>query len=508
MKNFNLNSLLIFLLSILFLSCSSDENLDESEIKNENYAILHLGPMLNLFNDNQNRQALSDIPDCSDTAPGFAQISLTYGENEIENIIVEILEDENGLFTAFDEILEIPIPAGSNSVTVTLNEFLVWNNDGGEPGTIIWAAPKTGSEFSGFVENSLPFSWVLRAGTKNYVDVEVLCFDDRLVNQYGYVFFDIIPEVIYELCFFANYCSDEGRHYSANYSLNLYYGTNSNGIPLYTNQSPEIGEESEFYADPLCLAIPAPQNGEGFIEPYLYYELDLLDWPDNYGLVNGRSISGTLSWKEVQDLLNDDGETSEYLHLFVNCNDGVSECGEFEAIPESSFYETINPSVPVDYFELITYLDDEIIFSFSKGELCADAADKVTCVDNFENLIAEEGFLVSCLPAGCYTFIREQTDEINDLVTTDEELLDFLGPIDSKGDALLLAFANNYYWVNNSVETSAIKEGCSGYELKVDKIVSYCLPLQIDRFLLRITLSGEIIILDQETIDFNENLCI
>ncbi|MDT0644956.1 hypothetical protein RM553_19140, partial [Zunongwangia sp. F363] len=503
MKISSIHRLLMLFLAVLIVSCSKDEKPVLDNLDNVEVAVVHLGPVLNNFNHHQTRQALEAIPDCSEEAPGYAQISLTYGEDETPvEVIVEIFEDENGLFTAYDEALKIPVPAGSNTVSVTLNEFFVWTNLDNAPGEIIWAAPKSGSDYENFVKNPLPFSWDLSVGSKTYIDVEVLCFDNRLVNLYGYQFFDITPKLIKELCFFANYCSDQGRHYTASYSLDLYYGTDANGTALYTGEIPVTGEEEDFYADPLCLAIPEPQNDETDDEPYLFYEATLLDWEDNYGNADEQSVTGTLSWNEIEALLNDDGETNEYFHLFINCDEEVSDCGEFEAIPESSFYESITPEDPVDYFQIVTYLD-EIIFSFSQGELCADAEDMANCINEFENLIAEDGFVTSCLPAGCYTFIREQTEGIKELVTTDEELLEFLGSIDSKGDALLWALANDYYWSANDMENGAIKEACNGYELIVSKIVSYCVPLQIDRFHLKITPSGQIIILNQEMIYFS-----
>ncbi len=315
-------SAILALFTIFIFSCSEDENIPSDLNNNEDFAVVHLGPVLNEFNNQITRQSSNGIPVCSEEAPGFAQISLTYGDDDTPvEVIVEILEDENGLFTAYDEALEIPIPSGSNSVSVTLNEFLVWTNVDDAPGEVIWAAPMADSDFAGFVENTLPFTWDLRAGSKNYINVDVLCFDDRLVNLYGYQFFDITPEVVYELCFFANYCSDEGRHYTANYSLDLYYGTSPNGTPLYSGEVPVTGEDGDFFADPLCLPIPGPQNDEDPDEPYLYYEATLLDWEDNYGMAGGESISGTWSFNDIMALLNDDGETSEYFHAFINCDD-------------------------------------------------------------------------------------------------------------------------------------------------------------------------------------------
>ncbi|WP_300441754.1 hypothetical protein [Christiangramia sp.] len=508
MKKLRIQQSLMALLVFLLLSCSNYGELNPDIQTGENVAVIHLGPVLNEFINQQTRQSIDGIPECSAEGAGFAQISLTYGNADVPvDVIAEILVDEKGLFTAYDESLGIPIPEGATTVSVTLNEFLILTDLNGAPGEVIWAAPKSGSDYAIFAENPLPITWDLIAGSKTYINVEVLCFDERQVNLYGYQFFDIIPEIIYEVCFFANYCSDAGRHYTAKYSLDIYYGVSPNGTSLYKDEVSVTGVKDEFYADPLCLPIPAPQNDEADDVPYLYYEARLLDWPDNYGSANGQKVSGTWSWNDIKGMLNEDGETSEYFHAFFNCEEDNSDCGEFEAIPESSFYESIIPEEPVDFFEIVTYLD-EIIYTFSEGALCVDAENTEECMSEFNALIAEDGFVISCLPAGCYTFIREQTDGVNQLITTDEKLLEFLGTIDSKGDALLLAMANDYYWNRNDVENGAIRDICNGYELIVSKIVSFCAPLQIERFRLKITPSAEIIILDQEIIEFGEDLCI
>lgn len=336
MSNSKFKQLLSVLLVFLIFSCSKDEESIPENATDSNVAILYLGPTLNEFSKKMTKQS-NGIPECSDELPSFAQISLTYGDADTPiDVIVEIMEDENGLFTAYDEALEIPIPSGETSVSVTLNEFLVWSNVGGSPGEIIWAAPKIGSQFADFTDNPLSFSWELRAGSKTYTNVDVLCFDDRLVNLFGYQFFDINPKVIYEVCFFANYCSDAGRHYTANYSLDIYYGISDNGTPLYSGEIPVTGQDGEFYADPVCLAIPGPQNGEANDAPYLFYEATLIDWDDNYGSANGESTSGTWSWNDIQSLMNNDGETSEYFHAFINCDDdGVPVDTDMDGIPDS-----------------------------------------------------------------------------------------------------------------------------------------------------------------------------
>ena len=338
----------------LFTSCSKEESSEVSGDVSSDSATLFLGPVLDDFNNLNRQQVDQDIPECSDDDPAFAQIILTYGDdNTPVQVVVPISEDENGLFTLYDDELEIPIPDGETTVSVTLTDFIVWNDVGGEPGIPIWVAPKDGSEYAKFVSDPLSNEFTLRAGSKNYVNVDVICYDDRDVNLYGYQFFDINPIPLTKFCVFANFCiTPNGRDYVANYSLDLYLysGEVAENNPmtdmslytaLYTDEMPVTGVDGDaYYAEPLCLAIPEGEDGN---QPYLYYTITLEDWVGYYGDAADFSQSGYLTWNQIQELLNYDGndDTVDYLHFFLNCpgggdptceidtdQDGVPDCDD------------------------------------------------------------------------------------------------------------------------------------------------------------------------------------
>ena len=357
MKNFKNYLACLAVCSLFLTSCSKDETVQKDPA--DNVATLTFASVLADFNQATNKQ--SELPNCSGDTPAFAEISLTYGAADTEvNVVVPIMMDSNGFFTALDDKLEIPIPSGQDWVSVSLNEFNVWNDVNGAPGDIIWKAPMEGSDFEGFVSDPLPMDFDLRAGSKNYVDVEVLCFDDRVVNKYGYQFFDITFEELRTLCFFANYCTDEGRHFTANYDLDLYYysGDNTEVTPemselevLYANRSPEVKglDGDDYYADPLCIAIPEPQMGEAADEAYLYYEVTLTEWNGNYDFP-GESIvqTGFLTWNDIEALLDtdEDGDfenntDANYWHIQLNCgtDDGggpVDNDRDDDGIPDAT----------------------------------------------------------------------------------------------------------------------------------------------------------------------------
>lgn len=302
-------------LALVFTSCSKEESsaLDDA---NSEFVELTFGATLNdLANRAANKsQHFDAIPTCSDNAPDYARINFSYGGQSYE-VVVDILQDANGYYTDYSESLKIPVNGGSTAVTLT--GFLVYDSSH----TIIWAAP-VGSGLANYVDSALPRTFNVAAGTKPYIDIEVLCFDRRMVNEYGYVFFDIVPDTIYPLCTFINYCNEAGRHWVANYSIDLYYGTNDEGIQLYDNADADarvtVGTRGgQYYADPLCLVVPGPPANLPNDQPYLYMVIHPNDWSDNYGDIDNSPVAVQLSWNDVNELLNSDGTTNEYLHLFI-----------------------------------------------------------------------------------------------------------------------------------------------------------------------------------------------
>jgi len=304
----------------VFTSCSKDEPVGKE--LGDNMAVIELGPLLNDF---LSRQAEGEIPACSDEAPAYARVMLTHEMGSVD-VVVPILNDESGLFTDYDEELAIPIPDGETTTEISLTDFMVYAEEPGAEVMPIWVAPKEGSDFANFVNDPLPIVFDLRAGSKKYVPVEVLCFDDRDVNQYGYQFFDLVPIALYEFCVFANYCTDDGRHYTANYDLDIDYIMGEEVINLYNGESPMTGNteddnSGDWFADPLCLAIPAPMYNEGAEDIYLRITVTLIAWDDNYGNpVGDYSEVIELSWNDVQSYFGDNNSI-DYEHIFFNCGD-------------------------------------------------------------------------------------------------------------------------------------------------------------------------------------------
>ena len=317
MKNFKLSLAYLAVFAMIFTSCSKEENSLDTD---ENSVVLTFGTVLNDLANRSSKQAqFGDIPTCSDAAPSYAVIGLTVDGVVQDPVTVDILSDANGHFTAYSEDLKILVP-GAAGVDVVVTSFMVYADGITDP---IWVAP-TGGEFAGYVDNPLPLEFNLQRGTKPYIDIEVLCFDRRNVNEYGYPFFDLGPTVVYPLCFFANYCpSPDGRHYVGNYSLDLWYDDGDTRIQIYNDQVPATDVVGgEYQARPVCVVVPGAPDGFEDDEDYLFYVITPLDWMGNYGDINNNPLPEVgLSWEDVEALLNADGTTNEYIHLFIGCDD-------------------------------------------------------------------------------------------------------------------------------------------------------------------------------------------
>lgn len=395
MKIINRYLAFVAVLALLFTSCSKEESTSPADDPEIQSVDLTFGAMLN---DLSNRAAVSnkahfdEVPDCSDAEPAIALIGFSYGGNSYE-ADVAILSDEQGYFTDYSEDLKIPVP-NNGSVEVTLDSFKVFDgnvSEGNPYGELIWIAPieSEEGEFDGYVDTALPFSFDVEDGTKPYIDVEVLCFDRRMVNEYGYVFFDILPEVIYPLCLFVNYCDENGRHYVADYSVDLYFGTDATGIQLYDNLEESAmattGDygEGAYYADPLCLVVPGPPANLPDDEPYLYLVIHPVDW-DGTGDIDNTPTEGIqLSWEMVSGLLNDDGTTNEYHHLLIGECDGAigsdgggnggTECNPSSANADCDDDEILNKCDP----------DNANYAGFDcDGDTIPNGQENPGCVDN------------------------------------------------------------------------------------------------------------------------------
>ncbi|WP_051227852.1 hypothetical protein [Gillisia sp. JM1] len=335
MKKLNYSLSFIAIIAMLFTSCSKEETSSTIDDTATESAVLTFGAMLdNLANRAMNKGHFAQVPDCSAAEPDMAEVTFSY-PGSAGDIVVEvgISQDASGYFTEYDELLKIPIVQGTDFTKVTLKGFKVYDS----ADNLIWIAPVAPGNFAGYVDKPLPFDVDVYAGTKPYIDIEVLCFDRRLVNEYGYIFFDIEEKELIELCLFGNFCTPSGRHYVASFSTDVWLlnDDGSKGTQLYDGVVNNY-DSSDLSASPLCLVLP-----DDLDETDTYYvEITLLDGGDyDSGKVGTVVKTLTITDTGVRAFFNSDMATQEYAHFFVGCD----ENDIFDEPGSDSYFACLRP---------------------------------------------------------------------------------------------------------------------------------------------------------------------
>lgn len=168
----------------------------------------------------------------------------------------------------------------------------------------------------------------------------------------------------------------------------------------------------------------------------------------------------------------------------------------------------VMPAGETTYWELRRSLGGTDMVLLSAGEACAEASDPAACESELAAMTSNTGFHISCLPAGCHHYIAVNRGDDIELVTTREELVSFLGTIDSTTEAALLAFADGYAWEADDPTANGARAVDDGYELLVSELVSDCAPIQTDRVQLQISTEGDVEVVRRNVYSVLCNACI
>lgn len=319
MKKINFCVVFALLGAFLFSSCSKEEQEKSIEPVSQVSSISFATNLNNM----DSRQALI----CADAVPAFVEIILSKDGVVIvgtENDPVRINLNPNPTDTNNDGIMDYFTEESAllelEPGTYTLEYFTVLDAEE----NVIWIAPMEMENIDGMythVPVALPMDIELGAGVKKYVKIDVLCFDDRIVNQYGYLFFELNEVQAIEFCIFGNYCYEDGRHAEfVAFTVDVwkYSGDPSSpaGEVLYSDLENEIivtdyEDYAETAATPLCVALPDLSG----LDQY-YFEITML----NHEPANSIIRSGVITDADVRALF--DGESNvEYYHFREgNCN--------------------------------------------------------------------------------------------------------------------------------------------------------------------------------------------
>ena len=313
MKHIKISFAWLAMLALIFTSCSKEES--GSVTEDQEKVQLTFGSLLNDFNS-VNKQA--EPGECTEGTPGYVLVGLTVGADassttyvddgdpaDGDNLIKVDLKNNSGSWeTVYSDLLALP--AGPYQ----LQHFIVYSTTH----EVLWVAPRVGGSFEGYVNNPLPHLINLAAGTKPYINVDVLCFIPREEVAYGYPFFDLnVVRVENSYCIFVNYCpGDDGREVPAHFMVEVwrdgYGGDDEVTLSNYMNTVNTSGEWPS--ASVLCIALP------DIGDDVLYARVSILD--HNY--YNADPEVNYIEFEITQeDIENQLEATPRYTHIRYGC---------------------------------------------------------------------------------------------------------------------------------------------------------------------------------------------
>ena len=137
------------------------------------------------------------------------------------------------------------------------------------------------------------------------------------------------------------------------------------------------------------------------------------------------------------------------------------------------------------------------------GTRCAGADDMDVCSAAID-IIPVEREASGCGQAGCTTFwvSTSDGDDVKQWASR-EDLLAFLGEIDSPEDALLVVALEGYELghalMADPCGAAAVREVDDGFEVFGHKMTESCAPIRMTRYLLHVSLQGEVTVLGEAT---------
>lgn len=205
---------------------------------------------------------------------------------------------------------------------------------------------------------------------------------------------------------------------------------------------------------------------------------------------NGRDIEQAVKrmrWWRVQVLL---------LAAGAGCGDSPTDIDdldldEFDALPvlENLDYGAVTTAEEYDYWVF------RRAFEGSVGTPIAAVGSRESLPpevqDELDATVTEEGFGPGCPPGTCHQYIASVSGTSVRVWASVQDLVEFLGEVDTPEDAALLVHAHGYYWAGEK-ESGAVRAVTGGYELIALRLVNLCAPVQVDRYLLRVNLSGDL----------------
>jgi hypothetical protein len=144
---------------------------------------------------------------CKTNVPDFAWVQIRNSLGIVQDYYPALFTLDGKLYTQ-----AIKFPLG----TYWIQEFVLYDDVDGVVGiagsdVVVFGTPHVGGQYAEFVATPLEFSFTVEAFKKAQIEIEVLCFQDHLYTEFGFIWFHITEIVVREQCFFGDICF---KHYN------------------------------------------------------------------------------------------------------------------------------------------------------------------------------------------------------------------------------------------------------------------------------------------------------
>lgn len=185
----------------------------------------------------------------------------------------------------------------------------------------------------------------------------------------------------------------------------------------------------------------------------------------------------------------------------------ITGCGidpsDFDRIP-CGLAQDLHLAQPADYLEMriVGWSDPSDVV----GTKCASASDEAACEAAIASATSELGFTFGdkCFADQCAQFyvVVNRGDDVS-IVNTREDARALVLPVDTRGDAVLVAMLAKYYVQCESIE-GGIREVDDGYEVLAIRTTNAC-PEERTQYVVHVSPSGAIEEIDSEDLDVDDS---
>ena len=160
----------------------------------------------------------------------------------------------------------------------------------------------------------------------------------------------------------------------------------------------------------------------------------------------------------------------------------------------------LNPSADYDYLAVYGVVVGPGTFAFlidSDGEPCSMASDSDTC-----EMLVEAAAEIDAV------HLTTTSGDVVETFADKEELMQFLGTVDTAQEALLVALFDRKTIRCGDPALGSARRVADGYEVIVTQITADCDPIEYSRFLLQVGADGSVTELRSEVYDSSSGVCI